>query len=129
MLGMFMLFGIAAGHIRIGARVAAGDLLKAAIDAADEPQIIAQADGTVVYANAALDQMFGRHEAGPLSALEAALSGDAEAMQALFRLTRAAERGETRREDVRLRPGPRHGGPSWVRITVRPFSSPDRRLG
>ena len=86
MLGMFLLFGIAAGHIRIGARLAPADLLKAASDTADEPQIIAQADGTVIYSNAALDQMFGRHGAGPLSALEAGLSGDAEAVQALFRL-------------------------------------------
>ncbi len=126
MLGMFMLFGIAAGHIRVGARLSPGDLLKAAVDAADEPQVIAQADGSVVYSNAALDQMFGRHEAGPLSALEAAFSGDAEAVQALFRLTRAAERGETRREDVRLRSGTSARRPSWVRIAVRPITSPDR---
>ena len=126
MLGMFMLFGIAAGHIRVGARVSPADLLKSVIDAADEPQVIAQADGTVVYSNSALDQMFGRHEAGPLSALEAALSGDAEAMQSLFRLMRAAERGDARREDVRLRPGVSARRPSWVRIAVRPFTAPDR---
>ena len=129
MLGMFMLFGIAAGHIRVGARVSPGELLKAAIDTADEPQVIAEADGTVIYSNAALDQMFGRHEAGPLSALEAALSSDAEAVQALFRLMRAAERGETRREDVRLRPGASARRPSWIRIAVRPISSPERASG
>ena len=126
MLGMFLLFGIAAGHIRIGARLAPADLLKAASDTADEPQIIAQADGTVIYSNVALDQMFGRHGAGPLSALEAGLSGDAEAVQALFRLTRAAERGETRREDIHLRHGAVTRRPTWVRISVRPFASPDR---
>ena len=126
MLGMFLLFGIAAGHIRIGARVAPADLLKAASDTADEPQIIAQSDGTVIYSNAAHDQMFGRHEAGPLSALESALTGDAEAVQALFRLMRAAERGETRSEEVRLRHGAVARWPSWVRISVRPFASPDR---
>ena len=94
MLGMFLIFGVAAGHIRIGARVAAGDLLKAAADASDEPQIITHLDGTVIYANMALDEMFGRHEAGPFAALEAVMSIEPEATQALFRLTRAAERGE-----------------------------------
>ncbi|HVZ05426.1 hybrid sensor histidine kinase/response regulator [Hyphomicrobium sp.] len=125
MLGMFLIFGVAAGHIRIGARLAPGDLLKAAADASDQPQIIAQLDGSVVYANGAIDDMFGRHEAGPFAALEAAMSVEPEATQALFRLTRAVERGETRSEEVRLRPGP-SSRPSWVRISVRPFASTGR---
>jgi two-component system cell cycle sensor histidine kinase/response regulator CckA len=127
MLGMFLLFGVAAGHIRVGARIAPGDLLKSAAESAGEPLIIAHPDGTVVYANVAVDQMFGRHEAGPLSALEAIVSGDPEGTQSLFRLTRAAERGESRREDVRLRPSSTVARrPVWVRIGVRPFSSPNR---
>ena len=40
MLGLFLLFGIAAGHVRIGARMPAGDVLKAAADAIDEPQMV-----------------------------------------------------------------------------------------
>jgi two-component system cell cycle sensor histidine kinase/response regulator CckA len=122
MLGMFLIFGVAAGHIRIGARVAPGDLLKAAADASDEPQILAHLDSTVVYVNAALEDMFGRHEAGAFAALDAVMSAEPEATQALFRLTRAAERGEIRNEDVRLRPGPSRR-PAWIRISVRPFVS------
>ncbi|HEY8194662.1 MAG TPA: response regulator [Hyphomicrobium sp.] len=127
MLGMFLLFGVAAGHIRVGPRIAAGDLLKAAADVGDEPKVIAHLDGTIIYSNSALEQMFGRHEAGPFAALEAALSPDDEAAQAFFRLTRAAERGEARREDIRLRPGMSRR-PSWVRIAVRPFVSSGRDL-
>jgi two-component system cell cycle sensor histidine kinase/response regulator CckA len=122
MFGIFMLFGIAAGHIRLGSRATPADLLKAAIDAHDEPQIIANGDGTVLYANAAVERILGRHEAGPFSALETLLTGDAEGTQAYFQLTRAAERGEARREDVPLRPSVA-GRPSWVRITVRPFAT------
>ncbi|MFA5958485.1 response regulator [Hyphomicrobium sp.] len=124
MFGTFMLFAFAAGHLRFGARVVPGDLLKAAMDAGDEPQIIAEADGTILYANAAVETVLGPHEAGPFSALEASLSGDAAGTQAFFRLTRAAERGETRREDVRLRLGAGRKS-SWARIMVRPFSSPE----
>ncbi|MFT3730396.1 MAG: response regulator [Hyphomicrobium sp.] len=124
MFGTFMLFAIAAGHVRFGARVVAGDLLKAATDAGEEPQIIAEADGTVLYVNDAAEKVLGRHEAGPFSALEAALSGDAEGMQAFFRLTRAAGRGEALREDVRLRLGTGREL-TWARITVQPFSPPD----
>ncbi|MGB4865469.1 MAG: response regulator [Hyphomicrobium sp.] len=126
MLGLFLLFGIAAGHIRIGARVPAGDVLKAAADAIDEPKMVARADGSVIYWNPAFDTMFGRSESGPRAALEATVSGDPDAAQALFRLMRAAERGETRREDIRLRPSPSGRRPSWIRVAVRPFASPDR---
>jgi two-component system cell cycle sensor histidine kinase/response regulator CckA len=124
MFGTFMLFAIAAGHLRFGPRGVPSDLLKAAIDANDEPLIVAEADGSVLYANAAVEKVLGSHEAGPFSALEASMSSDPNGTQAFFRLTRAAERGETRREDVRLQSGPARTI-SWVRITVRPFSAPD----
>lgn len=126
MLGLFLLFGIAAGHVRIGARIADGDVLKAAADAVDEPQMVARADGNFVYWNPAFEHMFGRTDAGPRAALETAVSGDPEASQALFRLVRAAERGETRREDIRLRVTASDRRPSWIRIAVRPFASPER---
>jgi two-component system, cell cycle sensor histidine kinase and response regulator CckA len=126
MLGLFLLFGIAAGHVRIGARMPAGDVLKAAADATDEPQMVARADGSVVYWNPAFETMFGRSDAGPRASLETAVSGDPQAAQALFRLMRAAERGETRREDIRLRATSGGRRPSWIRVTVRPFASPER---
>ena len=124
MFGTFMLFGIAAGHIRLGSRASTSDFLRAAIDAQDEPQILATADNTILYANAAVEELLGRHEAGPFSALETLLTHDAAGTQAYFQLTRAAERGEARREDVRLRPGV-EGRPTWLRIIVRPFPAPE----
>jgi two-component system cell cycle sensor histidine kinase/response regulator CckA len=120
MLGMFLLFGIAAGHIRIGARTPPGDIVKAAVDACQEPQIVAQTDGAPLYWNSAADTMFGRNDAGPLAAIEAAVSADAEASQALFRLMRSAERGEVRREDIQLKPVAGRQT-TWVRISVSPF--------
>ena len=126
MLGMFLLFGIAAGHVRIGARLPAGDILKAAADVLDDPQMVTSADGGVLYWNPSFDKMFGRSESGPRAALEGAVGGDPDAAQALFRLMRAAERGEARREDIRLRSTPSGSRPSWIRVAVRPFSSPER---
>jgi two-component system, cell cycle sensor histidine kinase and response regulator CckA len=126
MLGMFLLFGIAAGHVRIGARLPAGDILKAAADGLDDPQMVTSADGGVLYWNPSFDKMFGRSESGPRAALEGAVSGDPDAAQALFRLMRAAERGEARREDIRLRSTPAGTRPTWIRVAVRPFASPER---
>ena len=126
MLGLFLLFGIAAGHVRIGARMPAGDVLKAATDVLEDPHMIARADGSVLYWNPAFDTMFGRTEAGPHGALENAVGGDPDASQALFRLMRAAERGEARREDIQLRALPSGRRPSWIRLAVRPFPSPEK---
>jgi len=130
MLGMFMLFGIAAGHVRIGARMPAGDVLKAALDASDEPALVASPGGQALYWNSAHEAMFGASESGALAALEAAFSGDADASQAFFRLNRAAERGETRREEIRLKLSPHaQRRPTWLRLSVRPFPSPARPGG
>ena len=125
MLGLFLLFGIAAGHIRIGARMPKGDLLKAAFDTAEEPVMVTARDATVLYCNPVHDGVFGRSEGGPLVALEAAFGNDPVAAQALFRLMRAAERGEARREDVALKASPQSPRrPAWLRVSVRPFSGP-----
>ena len=126
MLGLFLLFGIAAGHLRIGARMPAGDVLKAAMDVLDDPQMVVRADGSVIYSNPSFDTMFGRSDGGPRAALELSMGGDPDASQALFRLTRAAERGEARREDIRLRTSQSGQRPSWIRVSVRPFPSPER---
>jgi two-component system cell cycle sensor histidine kinase/response regulator CckA len=127
MLGLFMLFALAAGHMRIGARLPAGDVLKAALDASDEPALVASASGNVFYWNPAQEAMFGRSESGPLAALESAFGSDPECSQAFFRLNRAAERAEFRREEIRLKSTPAAPRrPTWLRITVRPFASPER---
>ncbi len=127
MLGMFMLFGIAAGHVRIGARLPAGDVLKAASDASEETTLIASATGNVLYWNPAHETIFGRSDGGPLAAIEAAFAGDPDAAQAYFRLMRAAERGEARREEVRLKAtASTPNRPAWLRLSVRPFASPVR---
>ena len=79
------------------------------------------------YWNAAHEAMFGTSESGPLAALEAVFSGDPEASQAFFRLSRAAERGEVRREEIRLKVTPQTPRrPTWLRVSVRPFPSPAR---
>ncbi len=125
MLGIFMLFGVAAGHVRIGARTPQDDLLKAAADRLDDAIIIARRDGTAMYWNSASDRMFGRAEGGPLAAIEATFSGDPDAAQALYRLTRSAERGERHHELIRVKSAAPTSEAIWLRISVRPFSSPN----
>ncbi len=61
--------------------------------------MIARRDGEPVYANSTFEAMVGRGERDRLVALQQFLAGDAAASAALFRLTRAAERGEALAEE------------------------------
>ena len=122
MLGVFFLFGMAAGHIRIGERLPEADLLKAIADADHDGLMIATArGGRPLYANRTVSELVGRSEAGALGSLEDAFGGDKDATEALFRLSRAAALGE-RRSEIVARPGTGEV-PRFLRISVSPFNS------
>ena len=109
-VGLFFLFAYSAGYIRIGQRAPLADVVKAAADGLDVGVLIARRDGEPVYANTIFERMVGRGERDRLVALQQFLAGDAAASAALFRLTRAAERGETLAEEFsigRVLPGAR----------------------
>ena len=100
-VGLFFLFAYSAGYIRVGQRAPLADVVKAAADGLDVGVMIASRDGEPIYANSAFEAMVGRGERDRLVALQQFLSGDAAASSALFRLTRAAERGEALGRGVR----------------------------
>src|SRR5688572_15393916 len=53
MVGVFRLFALAAGILRVSGREAASPLLKAVVDHASEGILVTDAGGRVLYANAA----------------------------------------------------------------------------
>ncbi|MBC7830637.1 MAG: response regulator [Hyphomicrobium sp.] len=109
-VGLFFLFAYSAGYIRIGQRAPLADVIKAGADGLDVGVLIARRDGEPVYANTTFERMVGRGERDRLVALQQFLAGDAAASAALFRLTRAAERGEALAEEFsigRVLPGAR----------------------
>ena len=123
MLGVFFVFGMAAGHIRIGERLPEADLLKAIADADCDGMLVTARGGRPIYANRKISELVGRSEAGTLGTLDDAFSGVPEAAEAMFRLSRAAAQGEARSE-VLARPAAPGAAESALRISVRPFTSP-----
>lgn len=93
-VGLFALFAYSAGFIRFGQRTPIGDVVMAATDEMDVGVMIADRDGVPRYTNAAFDDIVGGGERDALTALQQLMARDAGASAALFRLTRAAERGE-----------------------------------
>jgi two-component system cell cycle sensor histidine kinase/response regulator CckA len=126
-IGAFFLFGLAAGHIRIGDRMTESDMLAVVADQMGDAIQIATRDGRPLYANAPFAALVGRSELDAAGGLEAAFAGEPSVSEALFRLARAAERGEPREEEFRVRAaadGQRAG--RWYRLSVRSVSIPAR---
>ncbi len=115
-VGLFGLFAYSAGYIRFGQRTPLADVVMTAADNIDVGVMIASRDGEPLYTNTKFDAIVGDGERDARTALQQLLSGDAEASSALFRLTRAAERGETHAEEFSLGRG---GARSRVRTTLQ----------
>lgn len=102
MVGVFFLFGLAAGHIRIGERLSSPDLAAFAGDALDDAIQITDAAGDMIYANRAFRDLVGTRQGDEPATLHDLVLGDEEAGGALFRLSRAAERGEAWQEEFQI---------------------------
>lgn len=127
--GVFFIFASIAGHIRIGERVPAETLARSAADAILEGLQLTRRDGTPVWANERLTSLLGQGMATGVQGIETALGGSPEAAQALFRLMRAVERGETACEDIPVKLTSSALGPvdaiTHVRLLVSPFADPN----
>ncbi len=131
MIGSFFLFGLAAGHIRIGSSnegdggiaAIAGELIETGV-------MITGRDGSIVYANAAYRDLAGTDQDGEARSLEVAFAGEPQAAECIFRLMRAAELGEARSEEFRIRDlESRDRSGRWLRLAVSPIKTIGNRVG
>lgn len=101
--GLFFLLAVTTGRISLAGRGATG-MQDAIAGAWPEAGLITTRLGATVYANAAFEKLIPGNGATGLVALEAWFAGEPRASEALFRLARASERGESLIEEVELRP-------------------------
>ncbi len=122
-IGLFFLLAFVAGYLRFGQRQPLAEIVTAATDGLDNGVMIASRDGEALYANAAFTALVGR-EAHGVATLQELFTGEPQASAALFRLTRAAERGEPLTEEFALRSastGARAG--RTLQVSVHPFDA------
>ena len=125
MLGIFFLFGITAGHVRMHDRIEPDAILSAITDSIDQGLMVASANGTIVTANAEYRNLVGVDPDGAPLSLEVAFAGEPQAAECVFRLVRAAERGEVRTEEFRVRANALAKRPArGLRVTVRKLPTP-----
>jgi two-component system, cell cycle sensor histidine kinase and response regulator CckA len=125
MVGVFLLFALAAGILRVGGKDVANPLIKAVVDGAHEAIQVSDTRGRVIYANAAYLDLIGATAAGEVRPVERVFIGDPGVSEAVYRLLRAAREGRRLQEEVRV--GGHKGEPGrWLRMRVRPLGDGKR---
>ncbi len=132
-VGVFFLFALAAGHVRFGQGSGDEDLLRGMIEADDDGVQVTDSGGRVVAENAAFRRLVGVSGLGDVNALETLLSQQVGGAEALFRLSRAAERGEALVEELMVGAAARSADGAaaevaqrWLNLSVKPVANPGR---
>jgi two-component system cell cycle sensor histidine kinase/response regulator CckA len=121
MVGVFSLFAIATGILRVSGKETGNPVLKAVVDDAVDGLLVTDARGRVIYANAAYLALVDASGADDVRPVERVFIGDPDVSEAVYRLLKAAREGRRSQEEVRvagLKGKPVH----WLRLRVRPLS-------
>src|SRR5580700_8674853 len=124
-VGVFSLFALACGILRLSATAAVSPLIKAVVDGAFDGVVVTDADGRVVYANAAYLDLIEASDLNDMRPVERVFIGDADASEAIYRLLKAAREGRRSQEVVRIA-GVRGRPSRWLRFKIRPLGDSRR---
>ncbi len=125
-IGVFALFALASGIMRLSGRGQANPLLKAVVDNAFDGVVVTDQSGRVFYANATYLDLIGAADNNDVRPIERVFVGDPDVSETIYRLLKAAREGRRLQEEVRI-PG---ATARWLRLRVRPLgeSKQDARM-
>jgi two-component system cell cycle sensor histidine kinase/response regulator CckA len=118
-IGVFALFALASGIMRLAGRGQANPLLKAVVDNAFDGIVVTDQTGRVFYANATYLDLIGAAGDTDVRPIERVFVGDPDVSEAIYRLLKAAREGRRLQEEVRV---PGASAARWLRMRVRPLS-------
>jgi two-component system cell cycle sensor histidine kinase/response regulator CckA len=122
MIGVFSLFAFAAGVLRISGREASDSMLEHVVEHAPEGIVVTNADGRVVFANAAYRTFSGATGMHDIRPVERVFVGDPDVSETVYRLLKASRDGRRLQEEVRITA--LRGEPArWLRLRVRPLGT------
>jgi len=124
-VGVFSLFALACGILRVSGGAAPQPLVKAIVDGASEGVVVTGHDGRVIYANAAYLDLIDATDINDMRPVERAFIGDADASEAIYRLLKGAREGKRLDEEVRIA-GLRGRPARWLRFKIHPLGSSRR---
>jgi two-component system cell cycle sensor histidine kinase/response regulator CckA len=127
MAGVFSLFAMATGILRLAGKETVHPTLKAVVDEAADGLLVTDHRGRVVYANAAYLDLVDATDQGDVRPVERVFIGDPDVSEAVYRLLKATREGRRAQEEVRVT-GLKSKAASWLRLRVRPLG-PEKRAG
>ena len=125
MAGVFSLFALATGILRVAGKDGAHPMLQAVVDEAVDGLLITDPRGRVIYANAAYLDLVDARDADDVRPIERVFIGDPDVSEAVYRLLKAAREGRRAQEEVRVT-GLRGKPVNWLRLRVRPLGDGKR---
>src|SRR5271154_4361806 len=124
-VGVFSLFALAAGMLRLPTAEPVNPLIRSLVDDAFDGILVTDGDGRVIYANTAYLDLIDAADASEMRPVERVFIGDADASEAIYRLLKAAREGKRLQEEVRV--AATKGRPArWLRMRVRPLGDRGR---
>jgi two-component system, cell cycle sensor histidine kinase and response regulator CckA len=124
-VGVFSLFALASGILRLPPAETANPLIKSLVDEAFDSVLVTDGGGRVIYANAAYLDLIDAVDAKDMRPVERVFIGDADASEAIYRLLKAAREGKRLQEEVRIA-GVKGRPARWLRMRVRPLGERGR---
>ena len=128
-VGVFSLFALASGIMRMAGRDQGHPLLKTVVDNAFDGILVTDQAGRVFYANATYLDLIGAADVNDVRPIERVFIGDPDVSESIYRLLKAAREGRRLHEEVRV-DGVAGEGARWLRLRVRPLgdSRQDARM-
>ncbi len=121
-IGVFSLFALAAGVLRISAREPSDWIAEHVLEHSHEGIVVTDANGRILYANAAYRAFSGATGMLDIRPIERVFVGDPDVAETLYRLLKASRDGRRLQEEVRITA--LRGEPArWLRLRVRPLEA------
>ena len=124
MIGIFYLVSTVIGFVQIMPRGGGDVLSRIFIDGHPEGTVVTDRKGRVVYANRTYADLIGATSPADVHSIEALMSSDNQAAEAVYRLTNQVREGKEGQEEFRLLKGlggtgQNAEGPRWYRLRAR----------
>jgi two-component system cell cycle sensor histidine kinase/response regulator CckA len=128
MVGVFALFAMATGILRISTKESSNPVIQAVVDEAVDGLLVTDKSGRVIYANAAYLSLVDATGPDDVRPVERVFIGDPDVSEAVYRLVKAGKEGRRLQEEIRI--AGQNGRPArWLRLRVRPLGESRRLAG
>jgi two-component system, cell cycle sensor histidine kinase and response regulator CckA len=119
-IGVFSLFALAAGVLRLSGRETSDSMLEHVFEQAQEGIVVTDAGGRVLYANAAYRALAGATGMHDVRPIERVFVSNPDVSEVIYRLLKAGRDGRRLQEEVRVA-SPQGEPVRWLRLRVRPL--------